>query len=99
LLLAIMDNLPQELVELILVWVVRMCPSDKNSITPLRLVCKSFDKALKSYIFKTLQLEFSKFARYGGPDMMAVAKVGELCQAIYLDMMVVRDEGILAQLY
>lgn len=90
-----MDSLPQECIELILVWNVRMCPSDKNVITPLRLVCKAFNRALKLYLFKTLQLEFSKFVRNGAPDLTALDSVGELCEAIYLDMIVVRDEGTL----
>lgn len=75
-----------------------MCPSDKNAITPLRLVCKAFDRALRSYLFKTLQLEFSKFARNGAPDLKALDGVGELCEAIYLDMMVVRDEEEISRL-
>lgn len=70
-----------------------MCPSDKNAVTPLRLVCKAFDNALKSYLFKTLQLEFSKFSRSNAPDISALGAVGRLCEAIYLDMMIIRDEG------
>lgn len=94
-----MDSLPRELIELILLWNVRMCECEKNSIFPLRLVCKAFDIALKPYIFKTIQLEFSKFLRaVPTPDMRALESVGNLCQAVYLDMMVVRDEGTLEPL-
>jgi hypothetical protein len=88
-----MDNLPQELVELILLWAVRMSPSEKNKITPLRRVCKAFDSALRPHVFRTLQVEFSKFLKQGAPEIPSLKGVGELCQAIYLDMMVVRDEG------
>jgi hypothetical protein len=89
-----MDSLPRELLESILIFNVRMCRSDKNDIFPLRLVCKAFDAFLKPYIFKTIQLEFSKFLRYAPtPDLKYLETVGDLCQAVYLDMMVVRDEG------
>lgn len=70
-----------------------MSCSDKNTIANLRLVCKAFDKALKPYVFKTIVLEFGKFVRTGGPDISALDGIGRFCNAIYLDMMVVRDEG------
>jgi hypothetical protein len=89
-----MDSLPRELLESILIFNVRMCRADKNDIFPLRLVCKAFDAFLKPYIFKTIQLEFSKFLRHAPtPDLKSLETVGDLCQALYLDMMVVRDEG------
>ena len=73
-----------------------MCHCEKNTIIPLRLVCKAFDAVLKPYVFKTLQLEFSKFLRNGDkPDTKSLDRVGEFCQAVYLDMMIVRDEGML----
>ncbi len=89
-----MDSLPNELVELILLWDVRMCRCQKNTILRLRLVCKAFDVALKPYVFKTLQLEYSRFLRSApAPNIEALASIGRLCQAVYVDMMVVRDEG------
>lgn len=73
-----------------------MCRCDKNKILPLRLVCRAFDTALKPYIFKTVQLEFSRFLRDAPrPKLEELARVGQLCDALYLDMMVVRDEGAL----
>ena len=72
-----------------------MCPSNKNAINMLRLVCKAFDRALKKYLFNTIQLEFSKFVRDAAPNITALKGVGELCEAIYLDMMVVKNEGML----
>jgi hypothetical protein len=93
---AAMDSLPQELLELVLLWNVRMSKCDKNEILPLRLVCKSFDDALKPYIFKTIPLEFSKFLRNAQtPDLRYLQDVGRLSQAVYLNMMVIRDEGML----
>jgi hypothetical protein len=73
-----------------------MCRCDKNALLPLRLVCKAFDDALKPYVFKAVQLEFSKFHRHEPtPDISSLARVGNTCEALYLDMMVVRDEGML----
>jgi hypothetical protein len=90
-----MDSLPRELLESILMFNVQMCRCNKNNIFPLRLVCKAFDAFLKPYIFKTIQLEFSKFLRYAAtPELKSLETVGKLCQAVYLDMMVVRDEGM-----
>jgi hypothetical protein len=94
-----MDSLPTEVLGLILLWNVRMCRCDKNALLPLRLVCKAFDDALKPYVFKAVQLEFSKFHRHEpGPDIESLARVGNTCEALYLDMMVVRDEGMLVML-
>jgi hypothetical protein len=91
-----MDSLPTEVLGLILLWNVRMCRCDKNALLPLRLVCKAFDDALKPYVFKAVQLEFSKFHRHEPtPDISSLARVGNTCEALYLDMMVVRDEGTL----
>ena len=97
--LAIMESLPQELIELVLLWNVRMCKCDKNEVLPLRLVCKAFDVALKPYIFKTIPLDFSKFLKVAEtPGLRDLTAVGALCQAVYLNMMVIRDEGMLVLL-
>lgn len=91
-----MDSLPTEMLEMILMWDVRMCRSEKNTILPLRLVCKAFDRALAPYIFRTMQLEFSRFVRNKTPlSVEALARHGDLCNAVYIDMMVIRDEGML----
>jgi hypothetical protein len=89
----IMDKLPEELVAMILPWIVRMCPAEKNKVATHRLVCKAFDRILRPFVCKTLVLEFGKFQRNGGSDISALDDVGQFCQAVYLDMMVVRDEG------
>lgn len=89
-----METLPNEILTLILRWNVRMCRGDKNTIIELRHVCKAFDVVLKPYIFKTVQLEFSRFLRHEGtPSLRALERVGNICESIYLDMMIVRDEG------
>tara|TARA_R110002060_G_scaffold15292_10_gene21336 strand:- start:15 stop:320 length:306 start_codon:yes stop_codon:yes gene_type:complete len=91
-----MDSLPTEILGLILEWEVRMCERQKNTILGLRLVCKAFDMALRTCSFKTIQLEFSRFLRHAPtPDVQSLVGVGGLCEALYLDMMVVRDEGML----
>lgn len=91
-----MDSLPTEILGLILHWEVRMCERHKNTILHLRTVCKAFDLALRTYAFKTVQLEFSRFLRnVPTPDPQNLDQVGHICEALYLDMMVVRDEGML----
>ncbi|KAH8802209.1 hypothetical protein F5882DRAFT_425509 [Hyaloscypha sp. PMI_1271] len=131
-----MDSLPAELLNLILLWDIRMCRCEKNSILPLRLVCKAFDEILKPYVFKTIQLEFSRFLRQrrgaieakdwdeegkiardlqgngSGLDVVwgheaiwkltmdreGLKRVGGCCEALYLDLMVVRDEEEITRL-
>lgn len=91
--LSITDKLPNELILMILPWVVDMSMAEKNAVTPLRLVCKAFDTALQPFLFKTIVLEFRKFLRKGGSEISALNGVGKYCHAVYLDMMVIRDEG------
>ena len=94
-----MDSLPRELLESILLFNVQMSRCAKNAILPLRLVCKAFDAFLKPYAFKTIQLEFSKFLRHDTtPELKSLETLGSLCQAVYVDMMVIRDEGMLVSL-
>jgi hypothetical protein len=89
-----MDNLPPELLRAILLSSVHLSRSEKNTLLPLRLVNKRFDFILREYMFKTVQLDFSRFARgETAPQMSSLADVGHLCQSLYCDMMVIRDEG------
>ena len=94
-----MESLPPEMLGIILYWDVRMCRCEKNAVLPHRLVCKAFDNALKPFIFKTVQLEFSRFLKNDRtPKIDSLERVGGICEALYLDMMVVRDEGNSAHL-
>ncbi|TVY37351.1 hypothetical protein LOCC1_G008603 [Lachnellula occidentalis] len=93
-----MDSLPTEILGLVLRFNVDMCRHDKNLVLPLRLVCKAFDAALKPYIFRTVQLEFSRFLKDATPNTDSLARVGHLCSAVYMDMMVVRDEEEITRL-
>ena len=94
--IAEMDSLPPELLELILLWTVRMCRCEKNKALQLRYVSKAFNTALRPYVLRTVQLEFSRFLRGPHvPRIEALEALGGFCQAVYLDMMVVRDEGML----
>ncbi|KHJ34869.1 hypothetical protein EV44_g5007 [Erysiphe necator] len=93
-----MDSLPTELLWQILAWEVQICRYEKNAIVPLRLVCHAFDSALKPYIFKTVQLEFSRLLRcarnYRQENRMDFGRLKEfglLTEALHLDLMVVRD--------
>jgi hypothetical protein len=93
-----MEMVPPEILGLILDWQVRMCQYDKNLVLPQRLVCKRFDAMLQPFIFRTIQLEFSRFLKgyrdgNGRPDYKVLEGVGEKCEAVHLDLMVVRDEG------
>lgn len=89
-----MDRLPPELLHSILNHSVCGSRFNKNELFPLRLVCKSFDALLRPYLFRTIQLDFSRFARGGeAPRLGALESVGPLCKAVYCDVMVVRDEG------
>lgn len=130
-----MDSLPAELLSLVLLWNVRTSRCEKNTILPLRLVCKAFDEILKPYVFKTIQLEFSRFLRqrrgsneakddegklvrglhghgsgldgiWGNEeiwklrmDREGLRRVGGYCEALYLDLMVVRDEGMFCDFF
>lgn len=76
-----------------------MCRSDKNLTLDLRLVCKAFDAIVRPYILKTVQLDFTRFRRQGPkPSVAALASSGAFCEAVYLDMMIVREEGQLCHL-
>lgn len=91
-----MDELPTEILDTVLLWVVRISKCDKNSVLPMRLVCSAFDKGLRPYIFKCIQLEFSRFLRDAETlDVEALRRVGAVAESLYLDLMVVRDEGTL----
>ncbi|KUJ07558.1 uncharacterized protein LY89DRAFT_660315 [Mollisia scopiformis] len=91
-----MNKLPAEILDAILLWVVRICRCEKNVILPLRQICKAFDVALKPYAFKCIQLEFSRFMKFRTDprelDLKALKDVGKLSESLYLDLMVVRDE-------
>ncbi|PBP23576.1 hypothetical protein BUE80_DR005675 [Diplocarpon rosae] len=94
-----MDSLPTEILSLIFHWEVLLCERQKNTVLQLRLVCKAFDLALRSFVFKTVQLEFSRFLRHvTTPDVGSLVEVGRVCEALYLDMMVVRDDEEISRL-
>jgi hypothetical protein len=78
-----------------------MCRCEKNVVLPLRYVSKAFNTTLRPYVLKTVQLEFSRFSKDGPklPNFEALEAVGGFCHAVYLDMMVVRDEGTLECLF
>ncbi|KAI1769452.1 hypothetical protein GGR53DRAFT_472544 [Hypoxylon sp. FL1150] len=92
-----MDRLPSEILLHILDYVVVAHYSNKNNLLKLRTTCKLFDEVLKPYVLKTLQLEFTRldkgFRARKPLDDDALRRIGPLCQALYIDMMVVRDDG------
>ncbi|QSZ28906.1 hypothetical protein DSL72_003412 [Monilinia vaccinii-corymbosi] len=91
-----MDQLPPELLGLILQKNIEMCRCDKNGVLDLRLVCKVFNEILKPSIFKTIQLEFSRFCRFRDVDdnqnrLETLQSIASLSSSLYIDTMVVRD--------
>ncbi|KAK8125117.1 uncharacterized protein PG998_000876 [Apiospora kogelbergensis] len=92
-----MNILPPEIVLSILEHCVINHYGDKNSLLGLRTVCRLFDDIIKPYVLRTLQLEFTrldKVARHERPlDDDALGRIGHLCHALYLDLMLVRDDG------
>ncbi|KXJ92025.1 hypothetical protein Micbo1qcDRAFT_233361 [Microdochium bolleyi] len=92
-----MDLLPPEIILHILDYCVANHYGDKNSLLAMRTVCRLFDDVLQPFTLRTLQLEFTRLDKLGRsrrpPDEGALERIGHLCRALYLDMMVVRDEG------
>lgn len=96
-----MDKLPQELHDTILYWCVQLCRGQKNLVMPLRLVSKKFNTYIRPLALRTIQLEFSKFLAERAEDVPRIDSlrdVGELCQALHCDMMVIRDDDEIERL-
>jgi hypothetical protein len=88
------NQLPAEMLDAIIRQCVNLHRCEKNSLLPLRLVCKYFDMAVRKFLFKTIQLEFTRFTRTSKqPDLQLIKNFGCLSEALYCDMMVIRDEG------
>ncbi|KAK7421085.1 hypothetical protein QQX98_002443 [Neonectria punicea] len=88
-----MDQLPRELIDAILQQCVARGP--KNSVLPLRLVCRVFDRILKPFVCRTLDLEFSRLSKTSGeaqPRIDALQTIGYHCKSLYIDLMVLRDD-------
>ncbi|KAI0844110.1 hypothetical protein F5Y00DRAFT_211193 [Daldinia vernicosa] len=92
-----MDKLPPEILLHILEFTVVALYGNKNNLLRLRATCKLFNEVLKPFALRTLQLEFTRLdrteRRLKPPDYDALRRIGPLCQALYLDMMVVRDDS------
>lgn len=93
-----MDKLPPEILLHILEFTVVALYGNKNNLLRLRATCKLFNEVLKPFALRTLQLEFTRLdrteRRLKPPDYGALRRIGPLCQALYLDMMVVRDDSM-----
>lgn len=90
-----MNSLPNELKDLVLSTYVEGCRGRKNDVLQMRLVCRYFDSFLQPYVFQTIQLECSKFHPPAVDNHAfkddTILRVGKPCQALYCDMMVIRD--------
>ncbi|KAI0007075.1 hypothetical protein F4779DRAFT_526563 [Xylariaceae sp. FL0662B] len=91
-----MDRLPSEILLAILKFTVVSLYGNKNQLLRLRTTCKLFDNILKPFALRTLQLEYTRLDKSQSsirpPDENALRRIGPLCRALYLDMMVVRDD-------
>jgi hypothetical protein len=88
-----MERLPGELVDAILQHCVAHGP--KNIVLELRLVCRAFNRTLKPFVCKTINLELSRLSKASGreqPQMDALQTVGYHCKGLFIDLMVLRDE-------
>ncbi|KAH9887857.1 hypothetical protein F4778DRAFT_756453 [Xylariomycetidae sp. FL2044] len=92
-----MDLLPSELLITILRYAVVALHHDKNKLLQLRTTCKAFDAILKPFALCTLQLEWTRLDKtertLRPPPDDALERIGHLCQALYVDLMAVRDEA------
>ncbi|KAH6660273.1 hypothetical protein BKA67DRAFT_46643 [Truncatella angustata] len=88
-------HLPPEILITILEYCVANHYNKKNDLLQLRTVCKLFDDVLKPYGLRTLQVDYTRLSRSQLPslDTDALERAGSLCRALFLDMMLIRDEG------
>ncbi|KAK9418128.1 putative F-box domain-containing protein [Seiridium unicorne] len=92
------SRLPPEILIAILEYCVVNHYNKKNDLLELRTVCRLFDDILKPYGLHTLQVEYTRLDRLSRSlrqpsDAAALERTGMLCRALYLDMMLIRDEG------
>jgi hypothetical protein len=90
-----MESLPREILDCILEQCISCGP--KNEILELRLVCRAFEKYLKQFACRTLNLEYSRLSKaskdsYPHPHRDALQTIGYHCKSLYIDLMVVRDD-------
>jgi hypothetical protein len=89
-----MDNLPRELIDGILQQCIAL--GTRNEVLRLRLVCRGFDRFLKPFACRTLDVEFSRLSKassYPRPTLDALQTIGYHCKSVYIDLMVLRDES------
>ncbi|KAF4122524.1 hypothetical protein GMORB2_7516 [Geosmithia morbida] len=70
----------------------------RNTILDLRLVCRTFNVALKPFACRTVGIDFSRLSRTSGrerPQMEALQTIGYHCKSVYVDLMVLRDDHFL----
>jgi hypothetical protein len=89
-----MDRFPQEIRILILKETARSLP--KSEAVKLRLISREFDTILKPVLCRTISLDISKLnkvSRIKHPDPAALEAIGSLCDSLFVDLAVVKDEG------
>ena len=87
--------LPRELLESILYVQCADVPEQQEQHIPLTISLQSFRRIPKAVHFQDNTVGIFKFPKgCATPDLKSLDSVGNFCQALYLDMMVVRDEGM-----
>lgn len=89
----IMDQLPRELCDEIVLIFARIAP--KNDVLSKRLVCRTFDRLLRPLGLRTVCLDSSRLNRYSKfarPRVDGLQTIGHRCKALHIDMMVLRDD-------
>lgn len=92
--LPIMDKLPRELVDHILRYLV--WTGNRNEALQARLVCRMFDRFLKSYACRTVSLNFSRLNKQEirrRPHLDDLQTIGKHCKALNIDLTPIRDDS------
>ncbi|KAI1206449.1 uncharacterized protein F4807DRAFT_439238 [Annulohypoxylon truncatum] len=93
-----LDRLPTELVIQIVEWTAVAHYGDKNTLLELRKVCKLFNQILRPIALCTLPLDYTRIDYYQVTSRRrlkrkALRRIAPLCQSLFIDMMVIRDDG------
>ncbi|KAI0889252.1 uncharacterized protein GGS22DRAFT_69151 [Annulohypoxylon maeteangense] len=93
-----MNTLPTEIVIQIIEWTAVVYYGDKNMVLELRKVCKLFDEILRPIAFCTLPIDYTRVDYYQANTRaplkrQALRRIAPYCQSLFIDMMVVRDDG------
>lgn len=97
--MAVFADLPVELVDEILKHVTVIYYDEKNDLLAMRMVCKRFAEILKPVGLRTLQMDWTRMDSVERSlrhplERQTLLRIGHHCEALNIDMMVARDEGM-----